>query len=184
QFGTVVDVEIIYNERGSKGFGFVTFSNNDDANRAREKLNGTIVDGRKVEVNNATPRPLAKKSPSPTRGSHSNGLARTVRGPRRGILPITKFTARAIPQLTIPATYEAAGYPGYETPHFTFCSFISRFSPAYLRRPTCAAYPSYELAYTTGYPATAYAAVPAAYRTIAAPPPSVAYGTGFRYTPY
>ncbi|KAJ7325669.1 hypothetical protein OS493_029093 [Desmophyllum pertusum] len=49
QFGTLADCEIIYNERGSKGFGFVTFVNSADAMKAREKLNGTIVDGRKIE---------------------------------------------------------------------------------------------------------------------------------------
>ena len=27
KYGTILDVEIIFNERGSKGFGFVTFSN-------------------------------------------------------------------------------------------------------------------------------------------------------------
>uniref|UniRef100_A0A0B6ZT26 RRM domain-containing protein n=1 Tax=Arion vulgaris TaxID=1028688 RepID=A0A0B6ZT26_9EUPU len=49
-FGTILDVEIIFNERGSKGFGFVTFANSSDADRAREKLNGTVVEGRKIEV--------------------------------------------------------------------------------------------------------------------------------------
>lgn len=33
-----------------QGFGFVTFQNNADADRAREKLNGTVVEGRKIEV--------------------------------------------------------------------------------------------------------------------------------------
>ncbi|KAF2978433.1 hypothetical protein EK904_000523, partial [Melospiza melodia maxima] len=49
QFGKILDVEIIFNERGSKGFGFVTFETSTDADRAREKLNGTIVEGRKIE---------------------------------------------------------------------------------------------------------------------------------------
>lgn len=34
----------------SQGFGFVTFETSTDADRAREKLNGTIVEGRKIEV--------------------------------------------------------------------------------------------------------------------------------------
>lgn len=34
----------------SQGFGFVTFETSSDADRAREKLNGTIVEGRKIEV--------------------------------------------------------------------------------------------------------------------------------------
>lgn len=33
-----------------QGFGFVTFANATDAERAREKLNGTVVEGRKIEV--------------------------------------------------------------------------------------------------------------------------------------
>lgn len=61
QFGKILDVEIIFNERGSKGFGFVTFESATEADRAREKLNGTIVEGRKIEVNNATARVVTKK---------------------------------------------------------------------------------------------------------------------------
>ncbi|KAK3551096.1 hypothetical protein QTP70_012762 [Hemibagrus guttatus] len=65
QFGKILDVEIIFNERGSKGFGFVTFENASEADRAREKLNGTIVEGRKIEVNNATARVVTKKPQTP-----------------------------------------------------------------------------------------------------------------------
>lgn len=85
QFGKILDVEIIFNERGSKverqnmkfvkhinknklkswllilfplftlffglqGFGFVTFEASADAERAKEKLHGTLVEGRKIEV--------------------------------------------------------------------------------------------------------------------------------------
>ncbi|XP_050344742.1 RNA binding protein fox-1 homolog 1-like isoform X9 [Nymphalis io] len=64
QYGTILDVEIIFNERGSKGFGFVTFANSGDAERARERLHGTVVEGRKIEVNNATARVQTKKSPA------------------------------------------------------------------------------------------------------------------------
>ncbi|XP_029292916.1 RNA binding protein fox-1 homolog 2-like [Cottoperca gobio] len=49
QYGKILDVEIIFNERGSKGFGFVTFETSADAERAREKLHGTLVEGRKIE---------------------------------------------------------------------------------------------------------------------------------------
>ncbi|KAL0985177.1 hypothetical protein UPYG_G00153780 [Umbra pygmaea] len=65
QFGKILDVEIIFNERGSKGFGFVTFESALEADRAREKLNGTIVEGRKIEVNNATARVVTKKPQTP-----------------------------------------------------------------------------------------------------------------------
>uniref|UniRef100_A0A3P9PBT8 RNA binding protein fox-1 homolog 2 n=1 Tax=Poecilia reticulata TaxID=8081 RepID=A0A3P9PBT8_POERE len=61
QFGKILDVEIIFNERGSKGFGFVTFESSSDAERAREKLHGTLVEGRKIEVNNATARVMTNK---------------------------------------------------------------------------------------------------------------------------
>lgn len=33
-----------------QGFGFVTFANSNDAERARERLHGTVVEGRKIEV--------------------------------------------------------------------------------------------------------------------------------------
>lgn len=33
-----------------QGFGFVTFASSADADRAREKLHGTVVEGRKIEV--------------------------------------------------------------------------------------------------------------------------------------
>ncbi|XP_068435691.1 RNA binding protein fox-1 homolog 2-like isoform X2 [Clinocottus analis] len=61
QHGKILDVEIIFNERGSKGFGFVTFETSADAERAREKLHGTLVEGRKIEVNNATARVMTNK---------------------------------------------------------------------------------------------------------------------------
>ena len=50
KYGTLLDVEIIFNERGSKGFGFVTFAKGADADNARDELHSTIVEGRKVEV--------------------------------------------------------------------------------------------------------------------------------------
>uniref|UniRef100_A0AC35U5V1 RRM domain-containing protein n=1 Tax=Rhabditophanes sp. KR3021 TaxID=114890 RepID=A0AC35U5V1_9BILA len=61
KYGTVVDVEIIFNDRGSKGFGFVTMENATDAEKAKMALNGSNVDGRKVEVNLATARIHTKK---------------------------------------------------------------------------------------------------------------------------
>ena len=63
KFGSILDVEIIFNERGSKGFGFVTFQNSADADAARGELHGSVVEGRKVEVNNATARVQTKKPP-------------------------------------------------------------------------------------------------------------------------
>ena len=59
-YGDIVDAEIIFNERGSKGFGFVTFSNAEDANRAREDISGRVIDGRKVEVCEMNTVPLVR----------------------------------------------------------------------------------------------------------------------------
>lgn len=44
--------------RPLQGFGFVTFETSADADRAREKLNGTIVEGRKIEVPSSFLSPL------------------------------------------------------------------------------------------------------------------------------
>ncbi|CAI2356707.1 unnamed protein product [Caenorhabditis sp. 36 PRJEB53466] len=61
KFGPVSDVEIIFNERGSKGFGFVTMERPSDAERARQELHGSMIEGRKIEVNCATARVHSKK---------------------------------------------------------------------------------------------------------------------------
>ena len=48
KFGTVNDVEIIFNERGSKGFGFVTFEDKAEAELAKQELNGSIIEGNTI----------------------------------------------------------------------------------------------------------------------------------------
>ena len=64
KLGSVEDAEIIYNDKGSKGFGFVTMSRGKDADNALIRLNHSIVEGRIVEVNLATPKVIGfKKSP-------------------------------------------------------------------------------------------------------------------------
>ena len=64
KFGNVEDAEIIYNDKGSKGFGFVTMSRGRDADNARIRLNQAIVEGRIIEVNLATPRVVGvRKTP-------------------------------------------------------------------------------------------------------------------------
>ena len=65
KFGNVEDAEIIYNDKGSKGFGFVTMSRGKDADHARMMLNHSIVEGRVIEVNLATPKVIGlKKAPA------------------------------------------------------------------------------------------------------------------------
>ncbi|PAV58976.1 hypothetical protein WR25_14814 [Diploscapter pachys] len=54
-YGRVVNVEIVMNERGSKGFGFVTLDNREGCERARRELHGCHVQGRIIEVRKATP---------------------------------------------------------------------------------------------------------------------------------
>ena len=58
QAGEVVDAVVIsdkYSGR-SKGFGFVEFSNADDAKKAVEMFNGQDLQGRSMVVNEARPR--------------------------------------------------------------------------------------------------------------------------------
>ncbi|XP_065065875.1 RNA binding protein fox-1 homolog 3-like [Rhopilema esculentum] len=66
-YGAIIDAEIIYNDRGSKGFGFVTMERSSGARKAREALNGKAFDGRRIEVNNATPK-SNKSRPETFRG--------------------------------------------------------------------------------------------------------------------
>jgi len=62
EFGTTYDVEIVYNARGSKGFGFVTYLSFKSGLKAMSELNNQIVDGRRLVVNYAKPK--QKKSVS------------------------------------------------------------------------------------------------------------------------
>lgn len=57
QFGAVEDAFIMKDKvtRRSKGFGFVTFTNEDDALKAIEATNGKEFDGRALTVNEARP---------------------------------------------------------------------------------------------------------------------------------
>lgn len=83
KYGEIIEAEIIYNERGSKGFGFVTMAQAADAMKARDNLNGTVIDGRKIEVNNATPRP--KRGPMSVQSNRGSFHGhRGMRGGRRG----------------------------------------------------------------------------------------------------
>ncbi|VDO32132.1 unnamed protein product [Haemonchus placei] len=49
-FGVVSNAEIVMNERGSKGFGFVTLDTKEGCEAARAALNGMVVQGRVIEV--------------------------------------------------------------------------------------------------------------------------------------
>lgn len=64
-FGEVVSARVVTDrETGrSKGFGFVEMPDNTQAQAAVDALNGSDVNGRKIVVNEARPRP-----PRPPRG--------------------------------------------------------------------------------------------------------------------
>lgn len=56
--GTVVDAVVITDKMSgrSRGFGFVEMSSEDEAKAAVEKLNGSELKGRKINVNEARPQ--------------------------------------------------------------------------------------------------------------------------------
>ena len=58
EFGDVVSAKLIEDKftGQSKGFGFVEMSNNSEAQKAMDELNGRDVNGRSVTVNQARPR--------------------------------------------------------------------------------------------------------------------------------
>lgn len=58
QHGEVTSAKIISDrETGrSKGFGFVSMPNDDEANAAIKELNGSMIKGRSARVNEARPR--------------------------------------------------------------------------------------------------------------------------------
>ena len=58
EYGTVSSAKVItdkYNGR-SKGFGFVEMENEDEANEAIQKLDGSSIENRKIMVNEAKPK--------------------------------------------------------------------------------------------------------------------------------
>ncbi len=58
EYGTVSSSTVITDNLNgrSKGFGFVTMENQDEANNAIEELNGATYENRKIVVNEAKPR--------------------------------------------------------------------------------------------------------------------------------
>jgi RNA recognition motif-containing protein len=73
EFGEVTDTAVISDrETGrSRGFGFVTFADAQSADSAIEKMNGTMLDGRTINVNEAKERA--------PRGGGGGGAARCHR---------------------------------------------------------------------------------------------------------
>ncbi|XP_070769319.1 RNA binding protein fox-1 homolog 2-like isoform X3 [Enoplosus armatus] len=154
QFGKILDVEIIFNERGSKGFGFVTFETSADAERAREKLHGTLVEGRKIEVNNATARVMTNKKMT-TPYSNGEGLATL---PYAGWKLSPMVGAMYSPELyTVPGfPYQAAAAAASTAATFRGAHLRGRARPVYsavraaVPQPAIPTYPGV-MAYQDGF---------------------------------
>lgn len=82
EFGAVDSVKLIIDrETGvSKGFAFVDMSNDEEAEKAIEALNGQEFDGRRLTVNQARPKTDRPAGGSSFGGNRSGGAPR---GPRR-----------------------------------------------------------------------------------------------------
>lgn len=206
QFGKILDVEIIFNERGSKGFGFVTFENSADAEKAREKLHGTLVEGRKIEVNNATARVMTNKkmvspypngealSTLPYAGWKLSPMVGAVYGPELYAVPGFPYPSAAAAATTAAAAFRGAHLRGRGRPVYSAVR-------AAVPQPAIPAYPGvvYQDGFYGaadlygGYPAAAAAAA-AAYRyaqpaavtgaTAAAAAYSDSYGRVYTTDPY
>lgn len=75
KLGPVDSVQIIIDRETnrSKGFGFVTMTNDDDAKKAIDELDGQEYEGRRLAVNEARPKePRMGGAPAPAR-SFSGG---------------------------------------------------------------------------------------------------------------
>ncbi|XP_028312088.1 RNA binding protein fox-1 homolog 2-like isoform X6 [Gouania willdenowi] len=210
QYGKILDVEIIFNERGSKGFGFVTFETSADAEKAREKLHGTLVEGRKIEVNNATARVMTNKklvSPYPNgeaistlpyaaAGWKLSPMVGAVYGPEIYAVPGFPYpSAAAAAATTAAAAFRGAHLRGRGRPVYSAVR-------AAVPQPAIPAYPGvvYQDGFYGaaelygGYPAAAAAAAAAAYRyaqpaavtgaTAAAAAYSDSYGRVYTTDPY
>lgn len=71
RFGEVVEATVVIDRATgrSKGFGFVTFATEEAANRARAELDGSMLDGRTIKVDEPRPR----EDRGPRGGGYSGG---------------------------------------------------------------------------------------------------------------
>jgi len=64
QFGEVSEASVVYerdNPRRSRGFGFVTFENDEEADKAIAEADGKELDGRAITVSESTSKPKDKE---------------------------------------------------------------------------------------------------------------------------
>jgi len=71
RFGEVVEATVVMDRATgrSKGFGFVTFATEEAANRAKAELDGSMLDGRAIKVDEPRPR----EDRGPRGGGYSGG---------------------------------------------------------------------------------------------------------------
>lgn len=83
-FGAIVSCTVITDRMTgqSKGFGFVEMEDDKAADEAMAKLNETEIDGRKIAVNEARPRP--ERTDRPYQPRNDGGDRRGSFNPRRG----------------------------------------------------------------------------------------------------
>ena len=76
-YGEITEAKVITDRATgrSRGFGFVTFAQDDDAKTAISKMDGTDLDGKTIKVNEAQEK-------SPRRGGRSGGGFGGGRGSR------------------------------------------------------------------------------------------------------
>ncbi|MBN3289402.1 RFX1L protein, partial [Polypterus senegalus] len=189
QFGKILDVEIIFNERGSKGFGFVTFESSLEADRAREKLNGTIVEGRKIEDQyhslsithySLSSFPVAS-FPYPVAAPALAYRGATLRGRGRAVYNTIRSATAAATPTPVPA------YPGVVYQDGLYGAEVYGGYPAYrVAQPASAT-----TTYSDGYGRVYAAAADPYHHTVG---PTATYGVGTvaslyrggynRFTPY
>ncbi|MFH1325797.1 MAG: RNA-binding protein [archaeon] len=76
EFGEIEEAVVISDKfsKRSKGFGFVTFANDEDADKAISEMNDKEIEGRKLKVNEAKPfDPDAPRQERPRRSFGSGG---------------------------------------------------------------------------------------------------------------
>jgi RNA recognition motif-containing protein len=74
-YGTVDSVKIITDKftGRSKGFGFVEMSNDEEAQKAIDELNGATVEGRTIVVNKSEPKPEGERRTFNNNSNRSGG---------------------------------------------------------------------------------------------------------------